>query len=56
MCTPKIGPTDTSDHLNDTAQDEGSQLVALASRAKPGDTVLDLCAGNGGKSLGALMG
>ncbi len=32
-------------------QDEGSQLVALASRAKPGDTVLDLCAGNGGKSL-----
>jgi predicted RNA methylase len=29
--------------------------VALASRAKPGDTVLDLCAGNGGKSLGACI-
>jgi 16S rRNA (cytosine967-C5)-methyltransferase len=33
-------------------QDEGSQLVALACDAKPGMTVLDYCAGAGGKTLG----
>ncbi|MEC9342421.1 MAG: RsmB/NOP family class I SAM-dependent RNA methyltransferase, partial [Pseudomonadota bacterium] len=32
-------------------QDEGSQLAALASGAKPGEQVLDLCAGAGGKTL-----
>ena len=32
-------------------QDEGSQLLALACGAKPGMTVLDLCAGAGGKTL-----
>ncbi len=32
-------------------QDEGSQLIALAGQAKPGMTVLDLCAGAGGKTL-----
>ena len=32
-------------------QDEGSQLVALATNIKPGNTVLDYCAGAGGKSL-----
>ena len=32
-------------------QDEGSQLVALATGIKPNDTVLDYCAGAGGKSL-----
>lgn len=32
-------------------QDEGSQLLSLACAAKPGMTVLDLCAGAGGKSL-----
>jgi 16S rRNA (cytosine967-C5)-methyltransferase len=32
-------------------QDEGSQLVALACDAKPGMTVLDYCAGAGGKTL-----
>ena len=39
-------------------QDEGSQLAALLSCAKPGDQVLDLCAGAGGKSLAmaAMMG
>jgi 16S rRNA (cytosine967-C5)-methyltransferase len=38
-------------------QDDGSQMVALACHAKPGDTVIDLCAGGGGKSLAlaALM-
>ena len=32
-------------------QDEGSQLAALLAGAKPGDTVVDLCAGAGGKTL-----
>ncbi len=32
-------------------QDEGSQLAAMLSCAKPGDQVLDLCAGSGGKTL-----
>jgi 16S rRNA (cytosine967-C5)-methyltransferase len=32
-------------------QDEGSQLAALLADAKPGQQVLDLCAGGGGKSL-----
>lgn len=32
-------------------QDEGSQLIALASGARPGATVVDYCAGNGGKTL-----
>lgn len=32
-------------------QDEGSQLVALALGARPNETVVDLCAGAGGKTL-----
>ncbi len=32
-------------------QDEGSQLAALATHIQPNDTVLDYCAGAGGKSL-----
>jgi 16S rRNA (cytosine967-C5)-methyltransferase len=32
-------------------QDEGSQLIALACGARPGMTVVDACAGAGGKSL-----
>jgi 16S rRNA (cytosine967-C5)-methyltransferase len=38
-------------------QDDGSQMVALACHAKPGDTVIDYCAGGGGKALAlaALM-
>lgn len=32
-------------------QDESSQLVALLANPQPGDRVLDLCAGAGGKSL-----
>ncbi|MGH6882837.1 MAG: RsmB/NOP family class I SAM-dependent RNA methyltransferase, partial [Hypericibacter sp.] len=36
-------------------QDEGSQLAALFSGAEPGQQVLDLCAGSGGKTL-ALAG
>ncbi|MDR6871836.1 16S rRNA (cytosine967-C5)-methyltransferase [Bosea sp. BE125] len=39
-------------------QDEGSQLVTLLAGAQPGQTVIDLCAGAGGKTLAlaALMG
>src|ERR1700726_1343685 len=39
-------------------QDEGSQLAALLSGAKPGEQVIDLCAGAGGKTLAlaAMMG
>lgn len=38
-------------------QDEGSQLVTLLAGASPGQTVIDLCAGAGGKTLAlaALM-
>ncbi len=32
-------------------QDEGSQIVSLLIDAKPGEKVLDYCAGGGGKSL-----
>lgn len=32
-------------------QDEGSQLAALFCAARPGEQVLDLCAGGGGKTL-----
>ena len=39
-------------------QDEGSQLASLLSAAKPGEQVIDLCAGAGGKTLAlaAMMG
>ncbi|MBF0402198.1 MAG: RsmB/NOP family class I SAM-dependent RNA methyltransferase [Magnetococcales bacterium] len=39
-------------------QDEGSQLIAPLLAVRPGETVVDLCAGGGGKSLhlAALMG
>jgi 16S rRNA (cytosine967-C5)-methyltransferase len=39
-------------------QDEGSQLAVLFSAAKPGEQVIDLCAGAGGKTLAlaAMMG
>lgn len=39
-------------------QDEGSQLVAALAGARAGETVIDLCAGAGGKTLAlaALMG
>ncbi|MBK9518459.1 MAG: RsmB/NOP family class I SAM-dependent RNA methyltransferase [Anaeromyxobacter sp.] len=36
-------------------QDEGSQLIALACGARPGLTVVDACAGAGGKSLALAM-
>ncbi len=38
-------------------QDEGSQLLALLTEARRGETVVDFCAGGGGKTLalGAMM-
>lgn len=38
-------------------QDAGSQIVTLAANAKPGERIVDLCAGAGGKTLAlaALM-
>jgi 16S rRNA (cytosine967-C5)-methyltransferase len=36
-------------------QDEGSQLIALAVGARPGEKVVDACAGAGGKSLALAM-
>ncbi|CCE06999.1 putative SUN-family protein, RNA methyltransferase [Bradyrhizobium sp. STM 3843] len=36
---------------NIEVQDEGSQLAALFTAAKPGEQVIDLCAGAGGKTL-----
>jgi 16S rRNA (cytosine967-C5)-methyltransferase len=32
-------------------QDEGSQLIATSVEARPGETIIDLCAGAGGKTL-----
>ncbi len=37
-------------------QDEGSQLLAFLVRAKPGDQVMDYCAGSGGKTLAFAPG
>jgi 16S rRNA (cytosine967-C5)-methyltransferase len=37
-------------------QDEGSQLAALLAAAKPGEQVVDLCAGAGGKTLALAAG
>jgi 16S rRNA (cytosine967-C5)-methyltransferase len=33
-------------------QDESSQITSDTINPKPGDTVIDYCAGSGGKSLG----
>jgi len=54
-------PLDTTAAFRDglvEVQDEGSQLLALAAAAQPGETVIDLCAGAGGKALAlaAAMG
>ncbi|WP_332716618.1 RsmB/NOP family class I SAM-dependent RNA methyltransferase [Pelagibacterium mangrovi] len=37
-------------------QDEGSQIVSLLTGARPGEQVLDLCAGAGGKTLAMAAG
>jgi 16S rRNA (cytosine967-C5)-methyltransferase len=57
---PELAPTARAPHVPSEAahqegrieiQDEGSQLAALVAAAGPGETVLDLCAGGGGKAL-----
>jgi 16S rRNA (cytosine967-C5)-methyltransferase len=48
-------PIFTSKYFKDghfEVQDEGSQLVSLLVDAKPGQKVIDFCAGAGGKTLG----
>jgi len=47
----RIEATDTWRRGLVEVQDEGSQLLARACRAAPGMTVIDLCAGAGGKTL-----
>jgi 16S rRNA (cytosine967-C5)-methyltransferase len=37
-------------------QDEGSQIASLIALAKPGEQVIDLCAGGGGKTLALSAG
>jgi 16S rRNA (cytosine967-C5)-methyltransferase len=51
---PDAVPVEESEAWRDglvEVQDEGSQLLALACSAAAGETVLDLCAGAGGKTL-----
>ena len=57
---PEGGPTAKPPHVPSEEafqdglveiQDEGSQLAALLAAPAPGERVLDLCAGGGGKSL-----
>jgi 16S rRNA (cytosine967-C5)-methyltransferase len=46
-----IFKTDAFTNRDFEVQDEGSQLITLLTGAKPGEFVVDACAGNGGKSL-----
>ena len=46
-----LSATDTYQKGLIEVQDEGSQLIGLATEIKPKDSVLELCAGAGGKSL-----
>lgn len=54
---PPLGTVDAFKEGLVEIQDEGSQLVALAVAPKPGQQVVDFCAGAGGKTLAiaALM-
>lgn len=47
----KLGSTEAYRSGLVEVQDEGSQLVALLTAAEPGMTVIDFCAGAGGKAL-----
>ncbi len=57
---PARDPTEREDSLNEIpaysrgwveVQDAGSQIAAAAGHARPGEQVLDFCAGGGGKTL-----
>ncbi len=48
---PRCTPIRRFSRASSKLQDEGSQLAALFSGAKPGEQVIDLCAGAGGKTL-----
>ncbi len=48
---PPLGTLDSFQQGLVEVQDEGSQLVALLTDARPGMSVLDYCAGAGGKTL-----
>jgi 16S rRNA (cytosine967-C5)-methyltransferase len=48
---PNILGSPSHQHGLFEVQDEGSQLIGALVAAHPGETVLDLCAGAGGKSL-----
>ncbi|HEY0835385.1 MAG TPA: RsmB/NOP family class I SAM-dependent RNA methyltransferase [Azospirillum sp.] len=54
---PPLAATDAFKEGMVEIQDEGSQLVAVATAPKPGHQVVDFCAGAGGKTLAlaALM-
>jgi|GEM_PF-3264130 len=49
--TPRLGGTQAFKTGLVEIQDEGSQIVALLTGAEPGMTVIDFCAGAGGKTL-----
>jgi len=55
---PRLGGTEAFKKGLVEVQDEGSQLLALLVGARPGMTVVDFCAGAGGKTLAlaAAMG
>lgn len=48
---PDIQSTEDYQRGRIEIQDEGSQIVSLLCAAQPGETILDFCAGGGGKSL-----
>jgi len=48
---PRLGGTEAFKKGLVEVQDEGSQLLALLVDARPGMTVIDFCAGAGGKTL-----
>ena len=52
---PALSRSDTFQNGLIEIQDEGSQLIALLCDVQPGQQVMDLCAGAGGKTLALAM-
>ena len=48
---PHVQPEEAFQRGRIEVQDEGSQLLALLTGARPGEQILDFCAGSGGKTL-----